>query len=523
MKKKYLPLDVSSFQTMISGNYLYIDKTKYIYDLFSKGNRYYFLSRPRRFGKSLLISTLKELFLGNKKIFEQLWIDSSDYEWQEYPIIDLDFSRIAHRTVEELEKSLTWTLSQIGEKYGVDISKAPTLPDKLTDLIQKLSHKNKVVVLVDEYDKPILDHIQNVEAAQAQRDLLKSFYDPLKSLDAYLRAIFVTGVTKFSKTSLFSGMNNLNDISLKPETAQLLGYTQEEIDKYFSGYVQDFVHQKDRTAQKIMDELKQWYNGYRFSSEKIYVYNPFSVLYCLQDKNFANYWFQSGTPTFLIHLIKNQYSSIEDIEQLEIDQDSLNNFEINNIPLIPLLFQAGYLTIGEYLEYPSEKKTSKYKLSFPNFEVELSFTKFLVATLTQTSSTVLNDFGPKLTKALNENDIETFCVLLQSLFAHIPYNLIYREDYYHVLFQFLLSLLSLEAQSELHTNRGRIDLVVCTSSYIYIFELKLNTTPEAALAQIKERGYYERFLHKGKPVILVGLAFTPKEEGLRLRCAQEIL
>jgi len=366
MIKKDLSLYISNLGKMIEGNYIYVDKTRSIYNLFQGISHYYFLSRPRRFGKSLLVSTLKELFLGNKKLFEKLWIGSSDYDWQEHPVIDLDFSRIAHGTIDELKASLTWTLAQIAENYSVDISQAPTLSDKLVDLIQKLSRINKVVVLVDEYDKPILDHIENVEDAEAQQVLLKSFYDPLKSMDAYLRAIFVTGVTKFSKTSLFSGMNNLNDISLKPEAAELLGYSQQEIEKYFSLYLHDFAQSNQSTFEIFMADLKKWYNGYRFSSEKRYVYNPFSVLYFLQDKKFLNYWYQSGTPTFFIHLIKNQYNTIEAINQVEMDQDSLGNFELDNIPLVPLLFQAGYLTIADY-----DVKSKKFKLDFPNFEVEL--------------------------------------------------------------------------------------------------------------------------------------------------------
>jgi len=516
MQKK-LPIDVSTFKIMIEENYLYIDKTQSIYNLIKNG-RYFFLSRPRRFGKSLLISTLKEIFVGNKKLFKDLWIDSSDYEWHEYPVIDLDFSRIAHGTVDELRASLIWTLTNIAQDYEIDISQAPTLSDKLSYLIKRLSLINKVVMIIDEYDKPILDHLQNPKDAHAQRELLKSFYDPLKSMDAYLRAIFITGVTKFSKTSLFSGMNNLNDISLDPKAAQLLGYTQEEIDKYFLLYLEDFAQKKEISIQALLLELKKWYNGYRFSEEAVKVYNPFSVLYALEKKKFLNYWYQSGTPTFLVHLIEKQYGSIELINQAKIDQDSLGNFEINNIPLIPLLFQTGYLTISNY-----DKETGNFALNFPNFEVELSFTKFLVITLTQTSSITLNTLGSQLIQALNNNEIEKFCSVLQTLFAHIPYPLIKTEAYYHVLFQFLLSLLSLEAQSELFTDKGRIDLVLSTASHTYIFELKLKASPKVALAQIKQRGYYQRFLHKSKHVVLVGLSFISEDNQISLRFIQELI
>jgi len=515
MKEKYLPIDVSTFSTMITNDYLYIDKTEYIYNLFSKGGRYYFLSRPRRFGKSLLISTLKELFLGNKKLFEGLWIASSDFKWQEHPIIDLDFSNMPYDTVDKLEASLLSRLSQIAETHGIDISQAPTLSDKLVALIQKLSVKNKVVVLIDEYDKPILANITNIEVASAQRDILKQFYDALKSMDAYLRAIFITGVTKFSKTSLFSGLNNVNDISLDPEAAELVGYTYEEIEKNLLPFIKNFAAELDEPLEQVIDKLQLWYNGYRFSKKESKIYNPFSVLYALGKKEFLNYWYQSGTPTFLIHLLKNQYNSLENVNKIEIDYDSLSNFDISNIPLISLLFQTGYLTIVDY-----DKNTRKFKLNFPNHEVQLSFTRFFVETMSNNSNVIINNLGSQLKEALNKNDLEKFCSVLQTLFAHIPYTII-GEDYYHVLFQFLLSLLSLEAQSEIITNKGRIDLTLNTKTHTYVFELKLNSTPENALAQIKNRGYYERFLHKGKHVLLVGLSFTPKEKGLNLKYIAE--
>jgi Predicted AAA-ATPase/PD-(D/E)XK nuclease superfamily len=514
---KYLPTDVSTFSTMITGNYLYIDKTRYIYDLFKRGTRYYFLSRPRRFGKTLLISTLKELFLGNKSLFQELWISISDYDWQEYPIIDLDFSRIAHSTPEELKVSLTWGLMEIAKQYGIDISQAPTLTDKVIDLIQKLSQHNKVVILIDEYDKPILDHLHDIEMARTQREVLRSFYDVLKGLDQYLRVIFITGVTKFSKTSLFSGINNLNDISLKPGGAALLGYTSDEITTYLKDYIANFTFQKGISPEAIVQELRGWYNGYRFSEEEITVYNPFSVLYALNDQKFKNYWFESGTPSFLINLIKKQFISLEDIQETEVAESSLGTFEIDNIPLITLLFQTGYLTITHY-----NKQNSKYTLGYPNFEVEESFKKYLVATLAQTTSIVVDKAASRLIEALNNNDIANFCTILQTLFAHIPYTLhIERESYYHSLFQLIMNLLSLEAQSEILTNRGRIDMTVTTKTHVYIFELKLNGTASEALQQIKEKRYYERYISQSRHIVLVGLTFNVTKEKLSLECSQE--
>jgi len=280
----------------------------------------------------------------------------------------LDFSIIPHFTAEELRISINKELKLIAASYGIVINE--NIPEEtLKALVRELAKKNKVVILVDEYDKPILDHINNLEQADSQRTVLKSFYDALKGLDKYIRAVFVTGVSRFSKTSLFSGMNNLDDITLDAKAAQLLGYTEKEIEKYFIPYLEDFAQEKNESVRELMVDLKKWYNGYRFSERDACVYNPFSLLYSLSKKKFENYWYQSGTPTFLIHLIKNQYNSIENINKTELSSDWLGNFELTNIPLIPLLLQTGYLTIADY-----DEKANKFKLNYPNYEVELSFT-----------------------------------------------------------------------------------------------------------------------------------------------------
>lgn len=272
--KKYLPTDVSTFSTMIAGNYVYVDKTQWIYNLFTSGSRYYFLSRPRRFGKSLLVSTLKELFTGNKELFKNLWIYTSDYTWQYHPVIYIDFASIAHSNPQELLLNLSWTLDTIAKVYTINIQNAPSTQAKLYLLVKLLAEKygpNSVVILIDEYDKPLLDHLHNLETAEKQREVLRSFYDTLKGLDTYLRAIFITGVTKFSKTSIFSGINNLNDISLDQEAAQLLGYTQEEIKTYFSEYIEDIAKEEKKPIDNVIELMRQWYNGYRFSDQPLNV------------------------------------------------------------------------------------------------------------------------------------------------------------------------------------------------------------------------------------------------------------
>lgn len=508
---KKLPIDVSTFKTIIDYDYLYIDKTEHIYTIVTK-SRYYFLSRPRRFGKSLLISTLKEVFLGNKELFKDLWIYKSDYTWESHPVIHLDFSVIAHETVPELKLSLSWTLMQIAEKYGINIAKAPTPQDKFSTLIEQLAKRNSVVILVDEYDKPLLDHIQDVKRAETQRNFLKTFYDVLKGMDEYLKAIFVTGVSKFSKTSIFSGINNLNDISLDKEAAQLLGYTQEEIDSYFPDYIAEVTQEQNVQAQEVLHIMRQWYNGYRFSDQEIKVYNPFSILYYLHKKRLANYWFASGTPSFLINLLKNQYQSLQDLHEVEMSTDSLGTFDLTNIPLVPLLFQAGYLTITDY-----NPTSRKFKLGYPNLEVEESLKKYIVAALSETNPVTVDTTLSKLITALHDNNIDAFCSHLQALFAHIPYTLhINKESYYHSLFQLILSLLPLESYSEVLTDKGRIDTVAITKTHIYIFELKFNTDAIKALEQIKEQKYYERYMFANKHIVLIGISFNQKQKKLAL-------
>ena len=488
---------------MMTENYVYVDKTEYIYNLFSGGSRLYFFSRPRRFGKSLLISTLKELFLGNRELFKGLWIYTSNYQWDTYPVIHLDFANISHDTADNFNKSLSWRLREIAREYNIDISAAPTINDQLSSLITQLAQINKVVILVDEYDKPILDHISDLEKADIMKKAIASMYDVIKSMDAKIRAIFVTGVTKFAKTSIFSGMNNLNDISFSDQSAQLLGYTQKELIHYFSEHIDAIAQINQRSPADILELIKTWYNGYQFSELPIKVYNPFSTMYYLSKQKLANYWFKSGTPTFLMHLIRKQYVDLAKIPTAEIKSDHLETFELTDVPLIPLLFQTGYLTIADY-----NTKNNKITLSYPNYEVEESFTQFIVASLTEITPAAVDTAASRLLNALTQQDLDSFCSVLQALFARIPYTLhINKESYYHSIFPFLVNLLILEAQSEILTNVGRIDTVIQMDEQIYIFELKINKKPQEALNQILNKKYYESYTMHNKPIVLVGLSF----------------
>lgn len=500
---KKLPIGIQTFEKIIKENYLYIDKTKQIYNFMNSGD-YFFLSRPRRFGKSLLVSTLKEIFSGNKELFKNLWISKSEYVWQEYPIILLDFSTIGHSTPEELKASLSWELSNIASLYEVEIDHLPSIETTLKALVYKLAKKNKVVILIDEYDKPMLDHITNIKMAEAMQGVLRSFYSAVKGLDAHLKFIFLTGVTKFAKTSVFSGLNNLIDLTTEPIAAELLGYTQEEVDTYFTEYITPIANQQNTTVEAIRNNAKVWYNGYRFSREDVKVYNPYSILFYLNSGYLFNYWFETGTPSFLVNLIKTKGYSIESIENAELNTQDMRPYDIDDIRLIPLLFQTGYLTIKSY-----NPVIQNYVLDYPNEETKVSFLHYFVSNITTAPVSLFNSSILKLTQTLRSNNIDLFFQTLEVFFASIPYTMqLSQEKYYQSIFYVIVNLIGAYIQAEVTTSEGRIDATIETRSHVYIFEFKLNKSAEEALEQIKEKRYYQKYLQSDKQIILIGVSFS---------------
>lgn len=348
MIKKYLAQDVSSFSLMIKTDYIYVDKTRQIYNLYRERNRYHFLARPRRFGKSLLISTLHELFTGNRELFKGLWIDSSDFEFTQHPVIHLDFSALQHESEQALRASLSARLYTIAQEYKVDIEPLEEIKDLLSELIPKLAEINQVVLLIDDYDHPLLSYIpQNPALARANLKVLTEFYDAIKGYDAHFQAIFVTGVTKPPKGTI-SGFNIYHDISEDKEFSDLLGYTEEEIDHYFKEALQAYSKEKSCSIQSIKSDMKDWYLGYRFSGDERKVYNPYTILCFLEDKRIAPYWFDSDTSTFLIELLSKDPLALYNIEDKAINASSLIFWDNGSIPIIPILYQTGYLTIKVY-------------------------------------------------------------------------------------------------------------------------------------------------------------------------------
>lgn len=511
---KRLPIGVSSFKKMINDDFLYIDKTQEIYKIIT-GSDYIFLSRPRRFGKSLLISTLQEIFNGNRDLFEGLWIDKhTNYSWVKYPIIHLDLSGLSHETSQEFKIDLEWKINQIAKNNNINLEAAPSLSTKFNLLIEELSKINQVVILVDEYDAPLLNNIDNIKTAKAIQKIMKSFFSILKIAEksAYLRYVAITGVTKFAKTSIFSGLNNLNDISLDSKAASLLGYTDDELKIYFDEHAKAFSEKEQASIKKIFEIFKDRYNGYRFSESEITVYNPFSVLQAFEKQKFSNYWLETGTPSFLIELLKTQYHDLENIETSELSNSSLGTFDLGEVPLIPILFQSGYLTIIDYL-----KKEDKYILDYPNEEVRTSFKKYIFSSLTQINPGKIDIAALQLKKSLEENDIDSFCTILTSLLANVPHQLhIKKEAYYHSLLHFLLDFLGFENQSEISSSTGRIDMVIALKKRIIIIEFKFKATSKKALEQICKRKYYEKYLRYKKPITLVGISFSLKNKQLIL-------
>ena len=366
---KSLPIGIQTFRSFVEGNYIYVDKTKHLYNLIQNYSGIYFLSRPRGFGKSLLLSTLEEIFLGNKELFQNLWIQYSDYTWKPHPVIRLDFSKQKAESPEQLKAFLIGELELIAQKYNITLTKTEYF-SQFQELVLKLSQTEKVVILIDEYDKPIIDWLEEPELAGKMRSVLKGFFSILKGNDAFIRFLLLTGVSKFSKAGVFSDLNHLRDITLSNEFSSMLGITETELKKFFPEYISDFMQKDKISYDALIDKIRFWYNGYRFSAEGESVYNPFSTLLLFQEKTFRNHWFETGTPTFLIKLMIDSNYDVMSIP-MQIEEILFSTYEIEDLSPTPLLLQTGYLTIKGY-----DADRMLYTLDYPNFEVKRAFLSF---------------------------------------------------------------------------------------------------------------------------------------------------
>jgi len=504
-----LPLDISTFAELRAKKYLYVDKTKYAYDLIMGGRRF-FLSRPRRFGKSLFISTLKEILSGNRDLFNDLWIGQEEsYPWTPHGVITLDFSNLSTQSLEECKHDLIRILAGAGRAYGIILDMHfQTVNDALERLVLALYEKfGSVAILIDEYDRPILHNLHNVERACAIRALIQDFFTAVKGHDQYINFVFITGVSSFTKAGLFSGMNNLLFITLDKQYARICGYTDEEVDHYFVGHIQAWADKQHVPYAKLRQEIKTWYNGYHFNIDVPSVYNPFSLMYALHKQDFENFWFQSGTMTFLVEELKKEARKHEyqvlNSGGFEEDKESLGIFDVGAIPLPTLMFQTGYLTLSSY-----DQESKLYKLDYPNLEVKSAFQKYLLEVFARLDAPSASRLSAKFRVALNNCALDKAITLLQQLFAHVPYQLhMPEEKFYHALLQMVCTASGMNAQSEYSTDHGRIDVVLDLPNVLYVAEIKFNKSAKEALAQIEEHRYYERFLSCSKPIMLLGISF----------------
>lgn len=512
-EKRPLPIGIQDHQKLIEGGFLYIDKTKEIYDLISNGSNIYFLSRPRRFGKSLLLSTIKSIFEGKRELFKGLYIDKSDYKWEKHPVIHLSLTQVDSTSIGKFEISLKHVFLTIAESYSITLNLKLPLGTIFSDLIIKLEKKfqKKVVVLIDEYDKPLINNIKNQALAIQLREELKNIYTILKDNDPYLKFLLLTGVSKFSKVSVFSGLNNLTDLSLNESAASICGYTQKELESYFQPYFRD-IEDRLPKGYDLLKLIKYWYNGYRFSDKDLKVYNPFSTLQLFWHKKFNNYWFSTGTPTFLINLIKEQnFSGFDPLSEDYVDEADFSVYEIDNLQVLPLLFQTGYLTIRETKQ---KALNWKYKLGFPNREVRYSFYDSLLKNLSNAEKG-FSTYADTIADFLIEGNFEKLFEELKSYLARFPYNVqIPKEAYYQSILFSVFSMIYDNVAMEEPSNLGRSDIVINFKDTIYVFEIKINATAQKALQQIKEKKYYQKFSGQKKEIYLIGINFSTESRNI---------
>jgi hypothetical protein len=514
---KKLPLAIQTFSEIIEDGYLYIDKTQQIAELIQ--SKYVFLSRPRRFGKSLLVSTLSEIFSGNQALFQGLYIYDK-IDWQAHPIIHIDFSAIDFSSEIVLREGLGDLLDDINADYQLGVKKRG-FKAYFKKIIKALSaKKGKVVVLIDEYDKPIVDHIDESKKATKNREILQEFFGALKSSDAFLRFVFLTGVSKFSRVSVFSELNNLRDITFSKQFATMLGYTQEELESYFGQHIQSLCFELGLKKAYLLAQIKAWYDGYSWNA-KDKMYNPFSILNLFAEQQFDNYWFASGTPTFLMKLIKKTALDVTVLENKKVSKIIFDSYSLENLNVFVLLFQTGYLTVTQI---DKKARTLQYILNYPNFEVKEAFTTFLFESFTNNGLEEIQPAAENLRTYLEEENLDGFMNLIRALFAKIPYPLhIEQEAYYHSLFYMILVLMGVEIDLEVLTDKGRIDGVLALSDKIYLIEFKhgkagtkIDSLAKKAVKQIKDKKYGERFLNDERPRIYLGVGFAGKEMGYKI-------
>lgn len=505
------PIGIQTFADLRTNGYLYVDKTALVWRIANAGKPY-FLSRPRRFGKSLLLSTFEAYFEGKKELFAGLAIEQLETEWKKYPILHLDLNAEKYDSPDRLVSILSNQLTQWEAIYGAGVDEQ-TVSSRFLGIIRRANEQTGcgVVVLIDEYDKPLLQALTDNDLLEEYRKTLKAFYGVLKTADRYLRFVFLTGVTKFSQVSVFSDLNQLNDISMKPQYATICGITKDELIKTFLPELEQLGETHQLSFEETVEKMTNLYDGYHFCEFTEGVFNPFSILNVFDGYKFSNYWFQTGTPTFLVEILQeSNYDLRLLLDGIEAPASSFTEYRVNSNNPIPLIYQSGYLTIKGY-----NKEFDNYLLAFPNEEVKYGFINFLVPFYTSLNNGDQSFFIGKFTQELRTGDVDSFMTRLQAFFADFPYELNDKtERHYQVVFYLIFKLMGQFSEAEVRSARGRADAVVKTPEYIYVFEFKLNGTAEQALDQIDEKGYLIPYRADGRQLVKVGVEFSAKERNI---------
>ena len=498
------PIGIQNFGEIRRNGYAYVDKTALVYKLVSEG-KYYFLSRPRRFGKSLFLSTLESYFSGEKELFEDLAVSQLEQEWKQYPIMHLDLNTELYDTREALENKLNLFLANLEDVYGQNPHER-SLGTRFEGILRRIAEKTgrQVVILVDEYDKPMLQAIDNDELQTIYRNILKAFYGALKSCDRYIRFAFLTGVTKFGKVSVFSDLNNLIDLSFDHRYASICGITEDELHYFFDNSVQELADANAMTKEACYERLKHDYDGYHFTNNSPGVYNPFSVLNTLAGSQFRDYWFETGTPSFIVYQLKKTGYLLDAMTEEEMTTDALNSIDILDENPLPLLYQSGYLTLKDY-----DDRFDTYTLGFPNREVEEGFVRYLLPFYTPKVQDKNTYASNRFVRDIEDGNPEGFMRRLQGFFANGDYQImgnleIYFQNTLYVIFR----MIGLYVEVERRTANGRMDVFIQTPRYVYILELKVDQDADIALRQIEEKGYAKPFENDCRILFKIGANFS---------------
>lgn len=510
MSTKIYPIGIQNFEKIRNDGYLYIDKTALMYQMVKTGS-YYFLSRPRRFGKSLLISTMEAYFQGKKELFAGLAVERLEKDWIKYPILHLDLNIEKYDTPESLDNILEKSLTAWEKLYGAEPSER-SFSLRFAGIIERACKQagQRVVILVDEYDKPMLQAIGNEKLQKQFRDTLKPFYGALKTMDGYIKFAFLTGVTKFGKVSVFSDLNNLDDISMRKDYVEICGVSDQELHENLDIELHEFAETQGLSYDKLCTKLKEYYDGYHFTHNSIGIYNPFSLLNAFKYKEFGSYWFETGTPTYLVKLLKKHHYDLERMAHEETDAQVLNSIDSESTNPIPVIYQSGYLTIKGY-----DERFGIYRLGFPNREVEEGFIRFLLPFYANVNKVESPFEVQKFVREVETGDYDSFFHRLQSFFADTTYEVIREQElhYENVLF-IVFKLVGFYTKVEYHTNNGRVDLILQTDKFIYIMEFKLNGTAEEALQKINNKRYALPFEADGRKLFKIGINFSEKTRNI---------